>query len=72
MTSESSGQIKKYVLSGDDLIIQFENGGVSVFHKDKQTKAALRMIADREGFQINPEWNCQYFPFALMKFLNNK
>lgn len=46
------------------------NGSIEVYRIYDNVKGALREIAEREGFEYDPNWNTRQFGSKLIDFLN--
>ena len=63
---------KKSAISGEYMIGVLESGGIEVYRVYDNVKGALREIAEKEGFEYDPEWNTRQFGSKLIDFLNSK
>ena len=57
---------KKSAISGEYMLGVLESGVYD------NVKGALREIAEKEGFEYDPEWNTRQFGSKLIDFLNSK
>ncbi len=63
---------KKSAISGEYMLSVLESGSIEVYHVYDNVKGALREIAEKEGFEYDPEWNTRQFGSKLIDFLNSK
>ena len=63
---------KKSAISGEYMIGVLESGSIEVYRVYDNVKGALREIAEKEGFEVDPEWNTRQFGSKLIDFLNSK
>ena len=63
---------KKSALSGEYMLGVLESGSIEVYRVYDNVKGALREIAEKEGFEYDPEWNTRQFGSKLIDFLNSK
>ena len=49
-----------------------DNGNIEVYRVYDNVKGALREIAEKEGFEYDPEWNTRQFGRKLIDFINSK
>ena len=63
---------KKSAISGEYMIGVLESGGIEVYRVYDNVKGALREVAEKEGFEYDPEWNTRQFGSKLIDFLNSK
>lgn len=49
-----------------------DSGTVDVYRTYDNVKGALREIAEKKGFEYDPEWNTRQFGSKLIDFLNSK
>ena len=63
---------KKSAISGEYMLGVLESGSIEVYHVYDNVKGALREIAEKEGFEYDPEWNTRQFGSKLIDFLNSK
>ena len=63
---------KKSAISGEYMIGVLESGSIEVYRVYDNVKGALREIAEKEGFEVDPAWNTRQFGSKLIDFLNSK
>ena len=63
---------KKSVISGEYVLSVLDNGSIEVYRIYDNVKGALREIAEKEGFEFDPNWNTRQFGAKLIDFLNEK
>ncbi len=63
---------KKSAISGEYMLGVLESGSIEVYRVYDNVKGALREIAEKEGFEYDPEWNTRQFGSKLVDFLNSK
>ena len=63
---------KKSAISGEYMIGVLESGSIEVYRVYDNVKGALREVAEKEGFEYDPEWNTRQFGSKLIDFLNSK
>lgn len=63
---------KKSAISGEYMIGVLENGSIEVYRVYDNVKGALREVAEKEGFQFDPEWNTRQLGSKLVDFINGK
>lgn len=63
---------KKSAISGEYMLSVLESGSIEVYRVYDNVKGALREIAEKEGFEYDPEWNTHQFGSKLIDFLNSK
>lgn len=63
---------KKPAISGEYMLGVLESGSIEVYRVYDNVKGALREIAEKEGFEYDPEWNTRQFGSKLIDFLNSK
>ena len=61
---------KKSVIAGEYILSVLNNGSIEVYRIYDNVKSALREIAEREGFEYDPNWNTRQFGSKLIDFLN--
>ena len=70
-----AGDYKKSATE-DDYFIGIQHDAKVVVSKDgsacDNTKAALREVAEKVGFEVDPKWNTQQFGSKLVDYLNGK
>ncbi|MBQ4433184.1 MAG: hypothetical protein II894_03400 [Bacteroidales bacterium] len=49
-----------------------DSGSIEVYRTYDNTKAALREISEKVGFEYDPNWNTQQFGSKLIDFVNSK
>ena len=49
-----------------------ENGSIEVYRIYDNVKGSLREVAEKEGFQFDPEWTTQQLGSKLVDFINGK
>ena len=62
----------KSAISGEYMLGVLESGSIEVYRVYDNVKGALREIAEKEGFEYDPEWNTRQFGSKLIDFLNSK
>jgi len=62
----------KSAISGEYIIQREDSGSIVVYRIYDNAKGALREIAEKEGFEVNPEWNTRQLGAKLIDFINNK
>ena len=65
-------KVKKSAVAGEYSVTQLESDTIKVYRTYDNTKAALREIAESEGFDFDPEWNTRTFGAKLIDYLNSK
>ena len=63
---------KKSAISGEYMLGVLESGSIEVYRVYDNIKGALREVAEKEGFEYDPEWNTRQFGSKLIDFLNSK
>mgnify|MGYP007069878773 CR=1 FL=1 len=63
---------KKSAISGEYMLGVLESGSIEVYRVYDNVKGALREVAEKEGFEYDPEWNTRQFGSKLIDFLNSK
>ena len=63
---------KKSAISGEYMLGVLESGAIEVYRVYDNVKGALREVAEKEGFEYDPEWNTRQFGSKLVDFLNSK
>lgn len=63
---------KKSAISGEYMIGVLESGSIEVYRVYDNVKGALREIAEKEGFEVDPAWNTRQLGAKLIDFINNK
>ncbi len=63
---------KKSAISGEYMLGVLESGSIEVYRVYDNVKGALREIAEKEGFEVYPEWNTRQLGAKLIDFINNK
>lgn len=58
--------IGNYVVSKDD------KNHIDTYRTYDNTKAALREISEKSGFEYDSKWNTRHFGSELVDFINNK
>ena len=61
---------KKSVIAGEYILSVLNNGSIEVYRIYDNVKGALREIAEKEGFEYDPNWNTRQFGSKLIDFLN--
>ena len=59
----------KSAISGEYIIQKEDSGSIVVYRIYDNTKAALREISEKVGFEYDPKWNTQQFGSKLIDFL---
>ena len=63
---------KKSVIAGEYILSVLSNGSSEVYRIYDNVKGALREVAEKEGFEYNPNWTTRQFGSKLIDFLNEK
>jgi len=63
---------KKSANSGEYMIGVLESGSVEVYRVYDNVKGALREVAEKEGFQVDPNWTTRQLGSKLIDFINGK
>lgn len=63
---------KKSVIAGEYILSVLSNGSIEVYRIYDNVKGALREVAEKEGFEYNPNWTTRQFGSKLIDFLNEK
>lgn len=53
-------------------ILVRDNGSIEVYRTYENTKGALREVAEKIGFEYDPNWTTQQLGSKLVDFINNK
>lgn len=61
---------KKSAISGEYMVGVRESGSIEVYRVYDNVKGALREIAEKEGFEYDPNWTTRQFGTKLIDFLN--
>lgn len=61
---------KKSAIAGEYILSVLNNGSIEVYRIYDNVKGALREIAEKEGFEYDPNWNTRQFGSKLIDFLN--
>lgn len=64
--------VKKSAISGEYIVSVLDSGSIEVYRIYDNVKGALREIAEKEGFEYDPNWNTRQFGSKLIDFLNEK
>lgn len=56
---------------GEFTITKRESGSFEIYQVFDNTKAALREISEKIGFEYDPKWNTQNFASKLVDFINS-
>ncbi len=56
---------------GEFTITKRESGSFEIYQVFENTKAALREISEKIGFEYDPKWNTQNFASKLVDFINS-
>lgn len=59
----------KSAISGEYIIQKEDSGSIVVYRVYDNTKAALREISEKVGFEVDPNWNTQQLGSKLIDFL---
>ena len=62
---------KKSAINGEYMLGVLDNGSIEVYRVYDNVKGALREIAEKEGFEYDPEWNTRQVGNKLIDFLNS-
>lgn len=49
-----------------------ESGSIEVYHVYDNVKGALREVAEKEGFEYDPDWTTRQLDSKLIDFINEK
>lgn len=63
---------KKIAETGEYVISVEESGSIKVYRNYDNVIAALREIAEQEGFDYDPKWTTRQFGNKLIDYLNQK
>lgn len=63
---------KKSAINGEYILGVLDNGSIEVYRVYDNVKGALREIAEKEGFDYDPEWTTRQFGSKLIDFINSK
>lgn len=63
---------KKSVTAGEYVLSVLESGSIEVYRKYDNVKGALREVAEKEGFEYEPNWTTRQFGSKLIDFLKEK
>lgn len=63
---------KKSAQSGEYMLSVLDSGSIEVYRIYDNVKAALREIAEKEGFEYDANWTTRQFGSKLIDFLNEK
>lgn len=63
---------KKSVTAGEYVLSVLESGSIEVYRKYDNVKGALREVAEKEGFEYDPNWTTRQFGSKLIDFLKEK
>lgn len=63
---------KKSAINGEYIVTVEDSGSISVHRIYDNTKGALREIAERIGFEYDPNWTTRQFGSKLVDFINGK
>lgn len=64
--------VKKSVISGEYIVAVLDSGSIAVHRVYDNVKGALREIAEKEGFEYDPNWTTRQFGSKLIDYLNEK
>ena len=62
------GDGKQATVGGYHIRVQ-DSGSIEIYRTYDNTKAALREISEKVGFEVDPKWNTQQFGSKLVDFL---
>ena len=62
----------KSVQLGEYYIRVLESGSIEVYRVYDNVKGALREVSEKEGFEVNPDWNTRQLGAKLIDFINSK
>ena len=60
----------KSAISGEYIIQKDDSGSIVVYRVYDNTKAALREISEKVGFEVDPKWTTQQLGSKLVDFIN--
>ena len=63
---------KKSAQAGEYMLSVLDSGSIEVYRIYDNVKAALREIAEKEGFEYDANWTTRQFGSKLIDFLNEK
>ena len=63
---------KKSVTAGEYVLSVLDSGSIEVYRKYDNVKGALREVAEKEGFEYDPNWTTRQFGSKLIDFLKKK
>ena len=63
---------KKSAISGEYMLSVQESGSIEVYHVYDNVKGALREVAEKEGFEYDPDWTTRQLGSKLIDFINEK
>lgn len=63
---------KKSAIVGEYIVNVKDDGGIEVYRIYDNVKGALREIAEKEGFEFDPNWNTRQFGSKIIDFINEK
>ena len=63
---------KKSAQAGEYILSELDSGSNEVYRVYDNVKAALREIAEIEGFEYDANWTTRQFGSKLIDFLNEK
>ena len=63
---------KKSVISGEYIVSVLDSDSIDVYRICDNLKGALREIAEKEGFENDPNWATRQLGSKLIDFLNEK
>ena len=62
---------KKSAISGEYIVTVEDSGSITVHRIYDNTIGALREIAEKVGFEYNPDWNTRQFGSKLVDFIED-
>lgn len=63
---------KKSAISGEYMLSVQESGSIEVYRVYDNVKGALREVAEKEGFEYDPDWTTRQLGSKLIDFINEK
>lgn len=63
---------KKSVIAGEYILSVLDNGSIELYRIYDNVKGGLREIAEKEGFEFDPDWNTRQFGSKLIDYLTEK
>ena len=63
---------KKSAISGEYIITQEDNGSISTYRHYDNVKGALREVAEKIGFEYDPNWTTRQFGSKIIDYINQQ